>query len=144
MSTPTQQAPRRLRRRIWVSVVVTLVLVLLAGGAFAVGREDSPEVTAIGCTKIATATSVPPGTSLLRGHGDDVTWMRAHMAGLTWLRNHERLWRRTSHDPGPWWSMPDRMRYLPWIRGHPDQRRWARMHPRSWMSEHLRDMMSRR
>ena len=142
-----QQNPssRRFPRSVVVIATVALTLVILAGGAFAVGRSTATHPTSHATYSQTTAgTATGPMGTWMRQHRDDIAWMRQHAAQWNWMRHHldDMAWLR--NHPSSWSWMRDHMDDLPWLREHSGQWQWLRNHPNSWswMRDHMNNMMS--
>jgi hypothetical protein len=95
-----------------VSVVVAAIVfvLLVIGGAFAVGHATA------GSTDRSSAA-----TSHSRGYGPDdgpmMAWAQDHRGDVTWMRNHMNDVARMRHHD-----------HWQWMRAHSDQRPWMRVH----------------
>lgn len=133
MTDQSDQPSRRFRSGA-VIAIAALTLVILAGGAFAVGRS-----TATNTAPRTTYSQTASGT----GAGPMGTWMRQHRDDIAWMRQHPAQWQWIRHHPAQWSWMRDHMDDMPWLRAHNGQWQWLRNHPNAWtwMRNHMTNMM---
>jgi len=96
-----------------VIAILAVAFVVLAGGAFAFGRNTADHQVATRAT-YSQAVSADQGRmwSWMGNHDDD--WMRAHVGDLAWMRHHATAWM---------W-MRDHMDDVVWMQKHPGSLRW--------------------
>jgi hypothetical protein len=116
MTSPTRQE-LHLRRGSWLAIFLVAALLVLTGGAYAIGRNN-PESAAT-ATSAQQATGAPTTGMRIwaQRHDDELAWMRSHHDDVSWMRNHPGAWHmrqavpddRTTegrdHQPG--WMMHD-------------------------------------
>ena len=95
-----------------VVVAVIVLMLLVIGGAFAVGHTtadstDRPSATT-SQNNTYGQTGNGPTKRWAQAHHGDLTWMRSHMNDVTWMRHHHGQWQ--------------------WMRAHPHQWSWMRGH----------------
>ena len=119
MNDQVDQGSRRFRRSGAVIALVVLTLVILTGGALAVGRSMAPTTT-----PQSSAIHNAAGAAVSQSH----SWARQHPGQWQWMREH----------PGQWNWMLDHMDDMPWLRHHPASRQWMRDHmdDMPWLRAH--------
>ena len=110
MSDPIQRSPR-VRRGGGLALITVVALLVLASGAYALGRNTSP-------TTAQRATDAPAAAMTTRAQprGHEPAGMRAHHGEWGWTRAHRDA--------------------IGWMRAHHAEWQWIRTHPHAWMRVH--------
>lgn len=108
-------------RPVWLAGIVVLMVLLLAGGGYAIGRTTSaPTNTAVSVQSHAGTPSLPPMMRWARAHHFQMGWARTHQGDLTWMREHYSQWM---------WARQHWQRMASWMRAaHPGLWAWMRRH----------------
>ncbi len=124
MATNVSAAPRRAFRGPWVPILAMLILVVVIGGvAFAVGRNSAPNPTRVrGPVQSSLGSQLTGMVPWMQNHMGDLAWMQNHMGDVTWMRSHWNQWQWMQGHTGN----------IRWMQTHPAQWRWMQTHPAQW------------